>query len=317
MESTDKICINKEVNDKLLQLYNLITTSTIKYKPTNIKEYFEEIYNFMTLKKNIELLTNVECLFMSDFYVFLSKKLGMVESENHSDIDSIPPNSVISIKIPAVPGYYHFITAVVSIDNKLVDIYQSYGSSRILYLVANLPIDDFKEILKDCKSLSDNKSTTYYDDMLKLRRISRVFSRIFNLEFKALQNEDQGFDYDYDNEDEDEDEDEDGEKKEDEGDKEDEEFDHREEPILKKLMDINFPNQTIRIDEDDKRLGFCNLQAISFIRKDYERFKSGYSFLMNIFTPPVLSGGKNKKKRKTKKLRKRIKQIKQTRRYNN
>lgn len=303
MDSVDKICDNEEVNDQLIRLYNLITSeTTIHYDSTNIKEYFENIYNFMTLKRNRALLRNAECLSMYNFYMFLCKKLGMIESENHSDIDSIPPNSVITLQVPAVPGYYHYITAVVSIDNKLVDIYQSYGSSRILYLVGNLPIDNFKEILNDCKTLSEDKSTTYYDDMLKLRRIARVISRIFNLECKALENEGEGFDYDYSRDIYDEEE-------------EEEESNPEEDPILKELMNINFPNQTINIDEDDKNLGFSNVKAISFIKRDYKKFKSSYSFSMNIFTPPVPSGGKNKK-RKTKKLRNKNKK-RRTRRNKN
>ena len=160
-----------------------------------------------------------------------------------------------------------------------------YFYVKLYYFCPILNLQWFKQILNDCKTLSEDKSTTYYDDMLKLRRIARVFSKIFNLECKAIENEGEGFDYDYDEEEE-----------------EEEEANPEEDPTLKDLMNINFPNQTINIDEDDKNLGFYNVKAISFIRRDYTKFKSRYSFSMNIFTPPVSSGGKNKK-RKTKKLR--------------
>lgn len=302
MNTPDKICDNLEVNRQLLELYNLIASDTkIQYTSDNLKEYFEKIYDFMTLKRNENLLKNAECLSMYNFYIFLCKKLGMIESENHSDINNIPPNCVISIEIPAVPGYYHFITAVVSYDKKFVDIYQSYGGSRILYSVLNLPFSDFIIILKDCKLLSDDKTSKYYDDMLKLRRISRVFSRIMNLECKALENEQQTFAYDYymdKYEDDDEEE-------------EEEEIDPLEDPQLDKLMDVNFPNKINDVDEDDRNLGFTNEKAISIIRRDYQKFKTQYSFSMKIFTPPIIGG---KKKRKTKKLRK-GKKIKKTRRH--
>jgi len=300
MESSDKICSNEEANQQLTELYNLIMTNrAIQYKPNNLKEYFEKIYRFMTLKNNEKFLRNVECFNMYNFYIYLCNKLGMVESENHSDIEDIPPNSVISLKVPAVPGEYHYITIVISVDKKLVDIYQSYGGTRILYLIENLPFKDFKKLLNDCKLLADNKTTTYYNDMLKLRRIARVFSRIMNLECKALENEQQYFDYDYSEDIYEEDEDEQDDKV--------EEPDPQEDPKLEKLMDINFPAETIGINEDDRNLGFTNIKAIDIIRKDYEKFKHDYSFSMKIFTPP-LSGGKKKRKSKThKKILKKIK----------
>jgi hypothetical protein len=260
------ICDNLTVNENLNYLYEQI--SNIHYEPTDLKNYFNEIFTKMTNYKNEKYLKNAECLSMYNFFNFLCDKLKMnkITSDN---VNSIPNNSVVTLKIPAVPGTYHFITAV--IYSNMVDIYQSYGGSRNLYCINNLPLTNFMTLLQDCKDLVTNKKYSYYTDMLKFKRISRVLSRIMDIECKALENNIISHNYDYSM---DTDEDSDG---------------------IKNLMSLSYKNNK-ELTMQDQALGFCNDQAVAIIKKDYQDFiTSGNEvFTINIYTPS-LSGGKLKK----------------------
>jgi hypothetical protein len=324
MNSTENqehsICSNSEVNKNLSNIYKLIkdgryidnndktvTGVSVIYEPRDLTKYFRSMYTLISRPQYSQLLFKAECININKFYGFLCNENGMGKKTT-DNIDDIVGNCVINIKIPAVPGSYHYITAVIDKPKKYVDIYQSYGGTRTLYDVLNLPFNDFKILLQDCKSLTNKESneiildgngkeeSNYLSDMKKLRRISRVLSRIFDLECKALQNNESYFNYDY----EDDYEEEDEEEQEDEEDIDNGKFD------LRKLMDINYP-PIPKISQDNKDLGFSNPEAIYIIEKDYNTFKNNpEKFSMDIFTPTI--GGyrmkrtkKNMKKRTTRK----------------
>lgn len=291
--SQHKICSNEIVNQNLNHLYEVI--SDIPYNPNDLKHYFENIFERMSLRRNEQYLQNAECLSIYNFYNYICSQLHMTKSQS-DDVNSltkIEKDFVVTLKIPAVPGNYHFITAIVSPKNKSVDIYQSYGGSRKLYVLSNLPLNYFLKLLQDCKELTTGQPSNYYYNMLKFKRIGRVLSRIMDLECKALENDTITFTHDY-------------------ADDDDDDPDN-----INKLMKLSYSNHR-EISQIDRALGFCNNEAIKIIHNDYLKFIGDTSkqFIMNIFLPTT-SGGKFKKFRKSisKKYKRKTRKTQRTKRY--
>jgi hypothetical protein len=276
------ICDNIIVNENLNHLYRIILD--IPYEPNDLKSYFEKIFQRMTHRSNEKYLQNAECLSMYNFYNFICSQSDMTKSQS-DDVNSLTKinnNFVVTLRVPPVPGRYHYITAVVSPRKKYVDIYQSYGGTRKLYALSNLPLRHFLTLLQDCKDLITSPTHSYYYDMLKIKRIGRVLSRIMNLECKALENETADHTHDYTDDDSD------------------------DPDYVDKLMSLKYSDQG-KITMVNKALGFFNKRAIDIIKNDYLTFINDPSktFVMNIYTPPTLGGKLNKHKKSNSKKSKR------------
>lgn len=103
-------------------------------------------------------------------------------------IDSITNNDILSIDCPTIFTGYHFITAVVSISGRFVDIYQSFGN-RMLYRNM-LSIEKFKQHLKNMKNI------TIYPREQALAMVKgferQIYDNDFDAIFEDMANEDTG-----------------------------------------------------------------------------------------------------------------------------
>ena len=293
-------CNDTIVQDKIRRLIQDATE--IPYDPNDLKDYFNKVFERLIL--NPENIRNVECFRMSEFYKHFARYiLHMNHTSTHNNqtpvtADDIPENSLLTIKIPGYPGEYHYITAVISPDKDLVDIYQSYGYSQPLYDVLNIPMDAFVELMEDCRILDQQtRQDRINNRILNLRRFQRIYrvlSRI-NIERKVIElNHSYNYDYEMDGDEDD----------------EDEPFENS---ILPTLMDVDLPG---RFNPDNMNpmyadyidAGFSNERGIHLLNKAYDDYlNTQNSFILEIWQPHSVARGRKKPRRNHKKTHKKQK----------